>query len=59
MRNVEYYRHEADLLAEAALCISLRADKDLLLSEARTLRERADRIEAEHANLSNKNMGGK
>ena len=41
----EHYRREAQLIEQAARCVSLRSDREELLAEARSLRRRAEIVE--------------
>ena len=41
----ERYRREAELIEQAATCISLQSDKEGLLAEARSLRQLAETFE--------------
>jgi hypothetical protein len=45
METAEYYRLEAERLAQLAELISLQSDKKELLQQARSLRRRAEEIE--------------
>ncbi len=46
LSSAEHYRREARLLEQAAEQISFQPDKKEILSEAQSLRRRADEIEA-------------